>query len=207
QRELEAEDVHLFVTPITLTLQVPAGDFLDDDDEEEDEDEDEDEEEIEYSSNKGTAFIGDEEIEYEVLEEGDGSYPTEEEEEEEDVRVPTDITAEGVELIASYWYEDKEYALVKHLDPVFVIARQTKNGYYLLGEEEAAAVKPKVEAMLLEEIHLNEALEETLGKEQLEKELDAALEAQGGENADLSKAFPVPEEELEESEIQDAEMA
>lgn len=39
-----------------------------------------------------------------VIEEGDGSYPTEEEEEEEDVRVPTDITAEGVELIASYWY-------------------------------------------------------------------------------------------------------
>lgn len=38
-------------------------------------------------------------------------------------------------------YEDKEYALVKHLDPVFVIARQTKNGYYLLGEEEAAAVR------------------------------------------------------------------
>lgn len=70
-----------------------------------------------------------------------------------------------------------------------------------------AQVKPKVEAMLLEEIHLNEALEETLGKEQLEKELDAALEAQGGENADLSKAFPVPEEELKESEIQDAEMA
>ncbi|CAM9811024.1 unnamed protein product [Ectocarpus sp. 6 AP-2014] len=209
QRELEAEDVHLFVTPITLTLQ---GDFLDDDEEEDEEEEDEEEEdeeeeEMEYSSNKGTAFIGDEEIEYEVLEEGDGSYPTEEEEEEEDVRVPTDITAEGVELIASYWYEDKEYALVKHLDPVFVIARQTKNGYYLLGEEEAAAVKPKVEAMLLEEIHLNEALEETLGKEQLEKELDAALEAQGGENADLSKAFPVPEEELKESEIQDAEMA
>ena len=39
-----------------------------------------------------------------MIEEGDGSYPSEEEEEEEDVRVPTDITAEGVELIASYWY-------------------------------------------------------------------------------------------------------
>lgn len=38
-------------------------------------------------------------------------------------------------------YEDKEYALVKHLDPVFVIARQTKNGYYLLGEAEAEAVR------------------------------------------------------------------
>lgn len=39
-----------------------------------------------------------------VIEEGDGSYPSEEDEEEEEVRVPTDITAEGVELIASYWY-------------------------------------------------------------------------------------------------------
>lgn len=38
-------------------------------------------------------------------------------------------------------YEDKEYALVKHLDPVFVISRQTKNGYYLLGEAEAEAVR------------------------------------------------------------------
>ena len=41
---------------------------------------------------------------FKVLDEGDGSYPSEEEEEEEEERVPTDITAEGVELIASYWY-------------------------------------------------------------------------------------------------------
>lgn len=45
-----------------------------------------------------------------VIEEGDGSYPSEEEEEEEDVRVPTDITAEGVELIASYWYGTVQYS-------------------------------------------------------------------------------------------------
>ena len=38
------------------------------------------------------------------MEEGDGSYPSAEEAEEEEERVPTDITAEGVELIASYWY-------------------------------------------------------------------------------------------------------
>lgn len=37
-----------------------------------------------------------------VLEEGDGTYPTDEEEEEEE-RVPTEIDQEGVELIASYW--------------------------------------------------------------------------------------------------------
>lgn len=39
-----------------------------------------------------------------MVDEGDGSYPSEEEEEEEEERVPTDIKAEGVELIASYWY-------------------------------------------------------------------------------------------------------
>lgn len=42
---------------------------------------------------------------------------------------------------SSHRYEDKEYALVKHLDPVFVIARQTKSGYYLLGDAEAEAVR------------------------------------------------------------------
>ncbi len=71
-------------------------------------------------------------------------------------------------------------------------------------------VKPKVEAMLLDEIQLSEALEESLGKDEIEKELDAAFEAQGGEDADLSKAFPVPEAEqssYKEPEVQDAEMA
>ena len=46
-------------------------------------------------------------------------------------------------VVVTIRYEDKEYALVKHLEPVFVIARQTKNGYYLLGEEEAAAVRAR----------------------------------------------------------------
>lgn len=74
----------------------------------------------------------------------------------------------------------------------------------------ATQVKPKVEAMLLEEIELSEALEESLGKEEIEIGLDAAFEAQGGEQGDLSKAFPVPEEErstYKESEVPDAEMA
>lgn len=74
----------------------------------------------------------------------------------------------------------------------------------------ATQVKPKVEAMLLEEIELSEALEESLGKDEIEKGLDAAFEAQGGEQGDLSKAFPVPETErssYKESEVQDAEMA
>lgn len=67
-----------------------------------------------------------------------------------------------------------------------------------------------MEELLLKEIKLKEAMEETLGKEDLERELDAAFEAQGGENADLSKAFPLPEIEEEgvtEPEVQDAELA
>lgn len=79
---------------------------------------------------------------------------------------------------------------------------------------DATQVKPKVEAMLLEEIELSEALEESLGKDEIEKELDAAFEAQGGEQGDLSKAFPLPETNTEtgrssykESEVQDPEMA
>lgn len=37
-------------------------------------------------------------------------------------------------------HEDREYALVKHLDPAFIIARQRKDGYHLLGPQEASMV-------------------------------------------------------------------
>lgn len=43
---------------------------------------------------------------------------------------------------------------------------------------------------MLEEIKMTEAVEEVVGKDQLERELDRAFEAAGGENADLSKVFP-----------------
>lgn len=46
---------------------------------------------------------------------------------------------------------------------------------------------------MLEEIKLKEAVEEVVGKENLERELDRAFEAAGGENADLSKVFPEQE--------------
>lgn len=45
---------------------------------------------------------------------------------------------------------------------------------------------------MYEELKLKEAVEETLGKENVERELDKAFEAAGGENADLSKVFPEP---------------
>lgn len=79
--------------------------------------------------------------------------------------------------------------------------------------------------MLLEEIQLKEQMEDTLGKEDLEKELDLAFARKGGENADLSKAFATPASkataaeapeiqaattiarEVKEPDVQDAEMA
>lgn len=103
----------------------------------------------------------------------------------------------------------KHYCVHTYI-PVHAYIRLTAvfSGDYL--PPRTTQVKPKVEAMLLEEIELSEALEETLGKDELEKELDAAFEAQGGEQGDLSKAFPVPETErssYKEPEVQDAEMA
>lgn len=53
-------------------------------------------------------------------------------------------------------------------------------------------VKPKVEQLMYEELKLKEAVEDALGKENVERELDKAFEAAGGENADLSKVFPEP---------------
>lgn len=37
-------------------------------------------------------------------------------------------------------YQDKEYSLVKHNDPTFVVARQTPEGYLLLGPKEGEMV-------------------------------------------------------------------
>lgn len=92
---------------------------------------------------------------------------------------------------------------------MFLGLPQNLNQVYLSASSETQ-VKPKVEAMLLDEIQLSEALEESLGKDEIDKELDAAFEAQGGEDADLSKAFPVPDTDqsgYKEAEVQDAEMA
>lgn len=66
--------------------------------------------------------------------------------------------------------------------------------------------------MLLREINLGEAMEDALGKDDLEQELDSAFKAQGGAKADLSKAFPAPEAGeagtgVREPDVQDAEIA
>lgn len=66
-------------------------------------------------------------------------------------------------------------------------------------------VKPKVEEMLLQEVELQRAMDDSLGKEDLDKALDTAFEAQGGEEGDVSAAFPLPE--FEETEVKDAEVA
>ena len=65
--------------------------------------------------------------------------------------------------------------------------------------------------MLLQEINLGEAMEDALGKDELDQELETAFQAQGGAKGDLSKAFPLPEAEesrtgVREGEVQDAEI-
>ncbi|CAM9401978.1 unnamed protein product [Discosporangium mesarthrocarpum] len=170
QRELEEGDIHLFRTPITLTLQ---GEFLDEEEEEEDEEDEEDEDEVgnEAYSKTGTAMWEGEEIEYEVVEEPEEDG--EEEEEEEDL-IPTEVDDVGVELIASYWHDNQEYALVKHLEPVFIIAKEGQEGYDLLSQEEVGRVNPIVEKLMEEEMETAEAMEMAFGKN-INREIDAAV--------------------------------
>ncbi|CAM9164544.1 unnamed protein product [Choristocarpus tenellus] len=178
QRELEQDDVHLFNTPVTLTLQ---GEFVDEDEEDEDD----------YGPSEfdlpplpqpptsfanpkiGTAMWEGEEIEYEVISEPEGDEDDDEMEEVEE-NIPTDIDDVGVELIASYWHEEKEYALVKHLEPIFIIAREIEEDYELLGIEEANRVNTVVNRLMGEEIETTNLLEQELGKENLDAELEAA---------------------------------
>ncbi|KAG5177590.1 hypothetical protein JKP88DRAFT_265038 [Tribonema minus] len=142
QTMLEEDDVHLFRTPVTLTLQ---GEFLEDgyegdeeDDLGEDDYDDEDEDE-----NDG--------LQFDIIEEGDGQDPGDFEEEELE---PTDIDADNVELIASFWHEGAEYSLVRHLDPILLVAKPSQEGdgrYALVSEAEAADVNPVLERLLEKE--------------------------------------------------------
>jgi len=60
-----------------------------------------------------------------------------------------------VDLIATFWYKEKEYSLLKLLDPVLMVAKHREgNRYELLSEEEAEDVNPKIE-YLVEKFILN----------------------------------------------------
>ncbi|CAM9520273.1 unnamed protein product, partial [Chrysoparadoxa australica] len=112
QRNLEEDEVYLFRTPLTLTLQ---GEFLDDD-----------YEDVDNASSLLTSDL---------------------------TPQPSEIDDESVELIASFWHEEVEYSLVKHLAPFLLVAKPAEEGddsYRLLSEEEARRVNPVVEELMLE---------------------------------------------------------
>ncbi len=76
--------------------------------------------------------------------ESTSSYIQEEEDtvvEEEDFE-PSEVNAEGVKLIASFFYNNKQHSLVKHLEPMLFVARRfdSENVNYLVSGHEATEV-------------------------------------------------------------------
>jgi len=137
---LREDDIELLRTPVTFTLQ---GEFEDDDETgEEDEDWiDDDDEELEDDNDEDAELdMAPEDFEIEEGVEPKPSNNLEDFEEEAD-------------LIATFWYNDKEYSLLKMLDPVLIVAKQISgNKYQLIGEEEAEKVNPKVEFLIQNQI-------------------------------------------------------
>lgn len=150
QAMLEEDDVHLFRTPVTLTL---SGDFMDDGEEDEDSDDDDDFDE-EQEENTSTTALND----FEVIEEGDGELDAETDDsvsENTEDPVGTEITEENIDLIASFWHAGVEYSLVKHLDPILLVAQipegeEESRRFSLLSEAESAKINPIIEKLLLE---------------------------------------------------------
>mmetsp|Transcript_46461 Transcript_46461/g.67954 ORF Transcript_46461/g.67954 Transcript_46461/m.67954 type:complete len:301 (-) Transcript_46461:283-1185(-) len=164
---LAKDDIEIMHTPVTLTLM---GEFMEDDeDDDEDDDEeweDEEEEEIDWVKEDGESAelreVTPEELEalnLKMAEQGGG----------EDLVASADsLVGEGaasthdletledeVDLIATFWYKEKEYSLLKLLDPVLMVAKHREgNRYELLSEEEAEDVNPKIE-YLVEKFILN----------------------------------------------------
>ncbi len=71
------------------------------------------------------------------------------EEKEEEARVeeePSEVNVEGVKLIASFFYNNKQYSLVKHLEPILFVARRfdSENINYLISGPEATKVSSRV---------------------------------------------------------------
>eukprot|EP00638_Chattonella_subsalsa_P002222 CAMPEP_0117757846 /NCGR_PEP_ID=MMETSP0947-20121206/14992_1 /TAXON_ID=44440 /ORGANISM="Chattonella subsalsa, Strain CCMP2191" /LENGTH=284 /DNA_ID=CAMNT_0005577853 /DNA_START=13 /DNA_END=867 /DNA_ORIENTATION=+ len=145
---LKKDDIELFRTPVTLTLQ---GEFLEDELSEDDED---DEEWLEdEDENDGAEEL--KEVDPEVLKQlgikSEGTGDIEFTEVADDL-VPShqvDEFEDEVDLIASFWYKDKEYSLLKLLDPVLLVAKyKSGNRLTLLDEEEADEVNPKIEYLM-----------------------------------------------------------
>uniref|UniRef100_A0A7S2V6D6 Uncharacterized protein n=1 Tax=Fibrocapsa japonica TaxID=94617 RepID=A0A7S2V6D6_9STRA len=152
EQHLEQDDIHLFRTPVTLTLQ---GEFMDEVDAEMEEDEEDEEEEEEDDED----VMSEEELKklgVEVIE-----RPAEKVDVEEEIieNEPTHDLAkmeQEVDHIATFWYKDVEYSLMKMVDPVLMVAKPDKvNRYFLLSEEEASKVNPLLEKLMLDHVVKN----------------------------------------------------
>ncbi len=63
---------------------------------------------------------------------------------------PLEVNVEGVKLIASFFYNSKQYSLVKHLEPVLFVARRfdSENVNYLVNKHEATEVSSRGSAAI-----------------------------------------------------------
>jgi Protein of unknown function (DUF3727) len=96
-------------------------------------------------------------LQFEVISEGN-EIVTDDTFEEYDNEA-TDIESDNVDLIASFWHDEVEYSLVRHLDPMVLVAKvvATENNptgddqdgtYALLSEAESEKMNPVIEQLL-----------------------------------------------------------
>ncbi len=117
---------------------------MDEGDDDNEEEEENDEEQLEEEMEVGDEY--DWADDFEIIKQGSGSTPSyiqEEDtvEEEEDFE-PSQVNVEGVKLIASFLYNNMQYSLVKHLEPMLFVARRfdSENINYLISGHEVPEV-------------------------------------------------------------------
>ncbi len=80
---------------------------------------------------------------FEIIKQGSGSttHSDIQDDEEEDFE-PSQVNVEGVKLIASFLYNNEQFSLVKHLEPMLFVGRRfdSENINYLVSGHEATEV-------------------------------------------------------------------
>jgi Protein of unknown function (DUF3727)/Protein of unknown function (DUF1292) len=73
----------------------------------------------------------------------EGDLPDLEDEEEWAVDADSEDEQEELQLLASFWHEEQEYAIYTPLDPYFILARLDESGEpHLLSQEELKKIEP-----------------------------------------------------------------
>ncbi len=73
----------------------------------------------------------------------EGDLPDLEDEEEWAVDADSEDEQEELQLLASFWHEEQEYAIYTPLDPYFILSRLDENGEpHLLSQEELKKIEP-----------------------------------------------------------------